>query len=529
MRSIPVSLLSLRSLGRIMMVLALSALGFAQTAQTFERLNFRTQNAIEFADQYPGRDAFAKINAAIAALPAGGGTVDARGFGATSQAVTTPLIIGSATKPVTLLIDGNTRFEIAITSGADAIQLWSKSSLICLNQTNATSATFALAATARVNTALSSYPRSPAGNLTYQQGCSFEGNSGAHVSSAMVELYNPTDISAVRNELIWNFFGVGLKVSSNQGSGGAGPVNLENLSINGRGNPGAIPVQVLWSKGAGAMGDINFLGGSFTHPGPGGLPIIDLEGSGVEGVNLYGTQFESANRDDIGVLINNARGVLISGPLFTASASQPGADCVKITQSSGIALDVIVNNLINLNAWAHSINDTVNHITDTRSRLVGYTMGSNDPVVESWVGAYKNAGKIADMTTDGLVLSKPESFVEGGAPVPQISQDVCYGDAASHTLRCSYNGGAFLPMAQVIAAKSAAFSLATAAGSCVQNTTAVSGAMPGMAVAASPMASPGTGAVWSGYVSAPGKVTIQECAGAASAGGSAAFSIRVFP
>src|SRR5580704_13088971 len=88
----------------LLLAVLLAGFAFGQTPQTFDRINMRTQNAIEFADQYPGPDAFAKINAAIAALPPTGGTVDARGFAATPQPVSTPLVIGSATKPVVLMM-----------------------------------------------------------------------------------------------------------------------------------------------------------------------------------------------------------------------------------------------------------------------------------------------------------------------------------------------------------------------------------------------------------------------------------------
>jgi hypothetical protein len=78
-------------------------------------------------------------------------------------------------------------------------------------------------------------------------------------------------------------------------------------------------------------------------------------------------------------------------------------------------------------------------------------------------------------------------------------------------------------------AMSSAFATATTAGTCVQNTTAVRGATTGMAVAVSPVSTPGVGAVWSAFVSSAGNVTINECAVATSAGGSIAFNIRVIP
>ena len=83
------------------------------------------------------------------------------------------------------------------------------------------------------------------------------------------------------------------------------------------------------------------------------------------------------------------------------------------------------------------------------------------------------------------------------------------------------------PAPQPLAATSAAFATATTAGTCVQNTTAVPGATTAQVAMASPVSTPGVGAVWSAAVSSAGNVTITECAVATSAGGTIAFNIRV--
>lgn len=120
-------------------------------------------------------------------------------------------------------------------------------------------------------------------------------------------------------------------------------------------------------------------------------------------------------------------------------------------------------------------------------------------------------------------------FDETTAPSGSATQDLCYGDSTLHALKCSYNNGSFFQMAQEITATSAAFATATTAATCVQSTTAVTGATTAMVAEASPVSTPGVGAVWSAFVSSAGNVTINECAVAASAGGSIAFNIRVHP
>jgi len=396
--------------------LAFSGPGLADWAKYGEEI-FSDATAVVYAHNFPGSDAFAKINAAIAALPDTGGTVDARGFGTGTFPVSTQLIVGSITKPVTLLVDNSSKFEITLTGGIDAIQLWNKSSIVSENQTHALDATFALTAACNVNTILSTYPRSSAGNLTYLQGISFKGATGATVASALVELYNPSNITTVRNCLIWNFFGVGLLISGNAGCGGEGPLNLENLTVDGGGNAGAQDVLIQCADTAGVIVGVNFYGGSFTHPGPGGLPIIKLEGgstSGVENVNFYGCQFESANSGDIGILVSNARAINIIGSSFTAQGGHSGADCVKIQQSVGWSLNIVVQNLVNYNAWTNSINDTVNAVTVTQSRVPSYVMAPSEAPIQTWVGAYDTLGKIAEMLKTGLVMQKPVTFLGGG-------------------------------------------------------------------------------------------------------------------
>jgi hypothetical protein len=55
------------------------------------------------ASLQPGADFGSKVNAAIAALPATGGTVDARGLGG-AQTMSTSIVLGSDSEPVTLLL-----------------------------------------------------------------------------------------------------------------------------------------------------------------------------------------------------------------------------------------------------------------------------------------------------------------------------------------------------------------------------------------------------------------------------------------
>ncbi|WP_321913589.1 hypothetical protein [Paraburkholderia sp. J11-2] len=66
-----------------------------------------------------------------------------------------------------------------------------------------------------------------------------------------------------------------------------------------------------------------------------------------------------------------------------------------------------------------------------------------------------------------------------------------------------------------------------AAGACATGTVAVSGATTSMAVAVSPVATPGAGYVWEGYVSAAGTVTVNVCAIVAGTPTATTYNVRV--
>jgi hypothetical protein len=181
--------------------------------------------------------------------------------------------------------------------------------------------------------------------------------------------------------VIYNFFNtVGLNIRTANG-GALGPLNFQNVTVNGYGNTGARPVKIT-SSGVGVLTDINFFGGSLTHPGPGGLPIVDIEGPTstglINGVNFIGTQFESYNTADIGVNCVNCTSVNLDGTVFTANPNI-GTACLKISNSGASTTMVNVNNLTNFSLWTYSIQNTVNsqNITDYRIDHYSYTDATN--------------------------------------------------------------------------------------------------------------------------------------------------------
>jgi hypothetical protein len=60
----------------------------------------------------------------------------------------------------------------------------------------------------------------------------------------------------------------------------------------------------------------------------------------------------------------------------------------------------------------------------------------------------------------GIGQAPYRTFVETTAPSGASNMDTCYGDFASHTLKCSYNNGSFLTLPQTIASSTAAMTTA---------------------------------------------------------------------
>ncbi len=102
----------------------LLALVFPSARVNSRTLGFRRQRNVLSASLFPGADAGARISAAIAALPAGGGTVDAQTLTG-NQTSSTDLVLGSNGKPVKLVLGAMTlnmgNHQIKLAHGAHII------------------------------------------------------------------------------------------------------------------------------------------------------------------------------------------------------------------------------------------------------------------------------------------------------------------------------------------------------------------------------------------------------------------------
>lgn len=362
-----------------------------------------------------GVTAAAQINAAVAALPAAGGTILAL-YGASFQTIDVPLIIGSSTKQVTLIIERVTQFNITVVGGVDAIQLWVESSIVCLDMGNVQSVgNFVVANSANINNIIASYPRAGP-TIINVRGFTICGNPTATVNGAALDLIGCTDKSTIQDIVIYNHDGPCCRIRNAVGGVPCGPINIINPSFNGSGLAGAIPLLIQDVAGGGVIMNINIFGGSLTHPGPGGLAcasILGTSANSINGVGFYGTQFESIQAADLGISILNATGIIGYGNGFTA-AGTAGSVCVKIAASGGgVSYNHVFDGLVNFNAWAITIQNTTNGITITDARPTIYRSlapGANAAVFDG------SLGLIMRMTQDGVGLAGTKLGFYGTAP-----------------------------------------------------------------------------------------------------------------
>lgn len=303
--------------------------------------------------------AFPSIYEAIAALALTGGTIDARGCPSTLDHT---LVLGSNTQPVILLVDPTDRWAITIKDGSDAIVLGNRSAIIGAGHGRVLpSQGFVLADGAHVGAVITTAVGDDTLGRAFLEGFQIFGNTNAVVDRAMIDLVRVTDNSIIRGLTIAGFSNcAGLQFRGDKGY--PGQADVYSVTINGFGLPGARPLVIRGDVSKGSIvGGINIYGGSITHPGPGGIPIIDIDG--VVGVTLSGVQIESSSAQDIGVQIRNARNIHIQRLLATA-AGAAGTDVVRVLPPTNWGTEGIVVEMVeNWNQWKNTLNDLVNHVS----------------------------------------------------------------------------------------------------------------------------------------------------------------------
>lgn len=336
-------------------------------------------DGVQYAASQAGATADVKLNACISALPANGGTCDARGFGATSQTVAATVTVGTTTKTVTLLLDRTTNFNCTITNNTPCFKKGPGSAMVGMGSaiTNP-NAGITFSSSAAISAAIFDQQQN-GGNFvgSHIEGVSIFGNATMTVSDAFLSIQCPLQVSDYNDINIGSSTpnAVGIKVYGTT-SCGAGNADIRNVLIDMGGAAGANPIWIgcasagsLTLVACSTIGvqSISIGGGAsaITHPGT-GLPIIDIEcGNGAGGTNTCGgfniheLQIESKHATDIGILANGPESLHVYG-LFGTCNTTCGADLVKIAQPAGTTLDgVVLSGLDNQGGWTNTINNTV--------------------------------------------------------------------------------------------------------------------------------------------------------------------------
>jgi hypothetical protein len=481
--------------------------------------SFLSINSRQMCDQFAGATFDVKVNACIAAVIAqGGGIADASGLlGAQSQSA--EIDIGNAGgAPVTLLLADKLNDTVTMNiAGQCGFKLFNNSRIVGHSRGIGGGGT---------DSTIRSAVNTNTGSLLCND------STGLYVAAAGITLYNPSggtftngamyingaaDGSNFQDMVVASYGGIGVHIRNS-----CCHANWGNFTIDGNHVANSEPLVVEELAGdATAEAAIAFDNISINHPGTGKSNIrltnTLLSSSSGPAVTFYNLYMEGNNTDTTTPLIKDdgfqSLGLFgVIAQLRSVASSQHLLSLVNNTV--GYRPQVVLKQFYFLNSGItcpYVAIDDVNYAfpiyTDSQCRITGYENRA------TWAS--------------GL------AFTEGSAvsaeAVARSGNEVIYGDATAHCLMGAYNANSFFCLAQVITATSAPFATATTAATCVQSTTAVAGATTGMSVSVAPVSTPGVGAQWSGFVSSAGNVTINECAVAASAGGTIAFNIRVIP
>ncbi|MGH9482245.1 MAG: right-handed parallel beta-helix repeat-containing protein [Terriglobales bacterium] len=303
---------------------------------------------VQFASDFSGPDAGAQINAAIAALPAAGGTVSLRGFGAKATLATAVTI----SKPVRLVV-GNTEFSmqapITFEAGSDG------SAIVGSGWTGARPLASYFIAGANLPALIQ--VGSGAGTVRDIELAGI-GLDGASRATNAILLATGAVFGTIRNVGVFNCVGAGIASSS---SAGTFDWRIEKSRAERNGTGIAVSgVNEFF------LADDNFsnnsqYGISITDASKVAVEGGDIEGNGSEDIHLVGgnaysiadAYFEpasSANAVDIhlaGGASDPTRGLVVQGNYAAATGSPRATHAVMIDASSLVDGVVIGNHFDN--------------------------------------------------------------------------------------------------------------------------------------------------------------------------------------
>lgn len=320
---------------------------------TFTTEFVKTQNNILFADQFPGANAGLKINAALQALPASGGIVDARGL-VGAQVSSTNIFNGITTQGATVLL-GAATYTLS--------QQWNipnRSRVIGLGRGDATFCCTVLLASGSFPTGT---PVVRMGSGTVVFGTRLENltiDCNGVTNCTGVYSTDLNEQSGIFNLTVNNFSAVCVNIDGTAASdSGAGNFNLSNIEcLSGTNGNSSTTIGVKIKTKRSSFGRITDVtsNGSAGHQQALGMYIDNTDSGVIEHIHFEQVVAGIQIGDPIGV--NGVHG------LFAAdiSCGVSYTNCVTLNDSGTRA--ITLNSVLNY-ASQNSIQDNINTITQT--------------------------------------------------------------------------------------------------------------------------------------------------------------------
>lgn len=347
------------------------------------------------------------LNTAIGALPATGGTVDARPFGCTTQTIAATVNVGSATKQVKLLVDACTNFEITITNGTDAFILGNNSAIVAEGMGPQTgSITFHVGGSAVLSSVITNSDKTAGNYGLAVRGVTIGGSTTGTVSNGLLWLKGLHGINSFSDMLIENVQNTaGLLIQNGAAGLATGTINFYNIWVDGGALVGGRPVEITDLSGGGIFAGINFFGGALEHPGTGQAIVrITSQFNNVKSIGFYGIYSETSNANNKVMVIDGGENIWVNG--WQASGTV-ATNCFQLTNATGGTTQGVILQSVRASSCTNTIQDSINSVNHGDTHISQFIFGATGTDITQ---VYINGGQISKqssgaVTNGGVVMA----------------------------------------------------------------------------------------------------------------------------
>lgn len=370
---------------------------------------------------WSGSNAGAWIASAIAALPSTGGVVDATGLGANVHTISAQLDIGSSTKPVSLLINPATRFQITTISSSttDAIRLFNGCHIEGIGAggvgANGDQANFTVQSGCTVRSIIANGTQDGTQEFCSVCNVTLRSNTGSTVSKGLLYLTGIFAGSYFRD--IYTVFngggGSALYLTAPTGAtlNVTSDVQFYNCTFDGGGATGGGPAVTITPLGTGSqISSINFTNCQIQHAGN-NQPELKIDGAGsalVGDIAFFGLHLESSTgltTTGPYVSLNDCHGITFKG-VNTSGANPTAGNGITLAQATA---NSVYN--IKIEGW-HQPGAITNIVSSTVTGIatLAFVAGVDSTMyIDNWTGLAQN------FLVGGQIKSKRYSATLGTA------------------------------------------------------------------------------------------------------------------